>query len=167
VLKLDPAPNGYLCRDDPGEPGRLEQRWSVNDGEARLLSELLYGRNVLEIGTGLGVSTRKIAETALTVHTVDIDLWVKENVAPTLPGNVTFYDDILRVPTGLDAAFIDGSHKADQCSRDIEDAIRIVGHGMIVFHDANQEGVTRAIQKSRLTFCAYVRTEAGMGIGWY
>jgi hypothetical protein len=164
MTKLVPAPNGWLCPDDPGEPGRNQPRWSVNDTEARLVSELLAGRKVLEIGTGLGVSTRKIAEKS-DVFTVDIDPWVKKTIAPTLPKNVKFYDNIKDVPRPLDAAFIDGFHAYEACSQDILDALEIVPNGIFVFHDTKINNVYRAVLDSGLEFVT-MHTVCGMAIAW-
>jgi len=166
MLNLIPAPNGFICPDDPGEPVDGLVRWSVGEGEAKILSELFKGYDVLEIGTGLGYATNKIAETAYWVYTVDIDPWVRENVVPTLKNNVGFYENMMDVPEGLDAAFIDGLHTYEQCTVDIRDARRIVKKGgLIVFHDADMEEVHRAVVDSGLQ-CYYIKTYAGMAMGW-
>lgn len=163
---LVPAPNGFFCQEDPGEPGHGHKRWSINLMEARLLSEMFRGQSVLEIGTGLGVSTDKLASTAKIVHTVDIDEWVETNIVPTLPKNVVFYKDISKVPEGLDGAFIDGLHTFEQCTRDIKDARRIVKKGgLIVFHDLNIDQVKSAIIASRLE-CYEIKTISGIAFGW-
>lgn len=165
-MRLQKAPNGWSCLDDPGEPGTNKPRWSVNDTEGRLLSELFRGLIVLEIGTGLGMSTKRIAETAAYVHTVDIDNWVRENVAPGLPDNVMFYDSLAKVPKLLDAAFLDGLHSYDQCTQDIKDAKTIVKKGgIIVFHDVKMKAVYAAIEESKL-YGVEIKTPAGMALCW-
>jgi len=166
MFRLEPTYNGYLCPEDPGEPGLNEPRWSVNETEARILSELFRGLNVLEIGTGLGVSTNKIAEKAKHVHTVDIDPWVKKIVTPALAENVTFYESLDNVPVGLDGAFIDGRHSYDQCTQDIKNCRRIVKlGGLIVFHDAKLEPVFYAVRDSKLKATSII-TYAGMAMAW-
>ena len=163
-MKLVKAPNGWMCNEDPGEPGLGLQRWSVSEVEARIVSELLRGLNVLEIGTGLGVSTRAIAKLAAHVHTVDVDEWVEKNVE--LPENSTFYKDIKEVPENLDAAFVDGLHSYYQCMIDIKDAKRIVKRGgLIIFHDTNMTAIRNAIVDSNME-CYEIKTGAGMALGW-
>jgi hypothetical protein len=165
-MKLIPAPNGYLCEDDPGEIGLGGKRWSVNDMEARIVSELFKGDIVLEIGTGLGVSTRAIAEKASFVHTVDIDKWVKETVVPGLPENVMFYESVALVPHLLDGAFIDSLHTYAQCCMDIIEARkRVKKGGLIVLHDANMAQIRKAIRDSKLE-CYEIKTVAGIAFGW-
>ena len=165
-MKLEPAPNGFICPDDPGEPVDGFKRWSVGLDEARILSELFRGLCVLEIGTGLGIATNKIAEKAEWVYSVDIDPWVKENVVPTLARNVLFFDNIDHVPTDMEGAFIDGLHTYEQCLKDIVDARRIVKKGgLIVFHDANMVSIHQAVVDSGLR-CFYIKSYAGMAMGW-
>jgi hypothetical protein len=164
-IKLVKAPSGYKCESDPGEPGG-DQRWSVNDNEARLLSELFRNLKVLEIGTGLGVSTRKIAETARAVITVDVDKWVADNVAPDLPSNVRFVSDVNTIQVTLDAAFLDGYHGYESTMQNIKDARRIVKKGgLIVLHDLYMRTVYNAIIDSHLESIE-IRTFAGMTVAW-
>jgi SAM-dependent methyltransferase len=165
-MKLVPTYNGWLSPDDPGEPGRNAPRWSVNATEARIVSELCRGLDVLEIGTGLGVSTREIAKRAKHVYTVDVDPWVKKTVVPELPKNVTFFDDVLKVPSGVGAAFIDGFHSYDQCTQDIKDAGKLVKpDGLFIFHDMKIRGVFDAVTRSGLEVI-YIETFAGMAMAW-
>jgi hypothetical protein len=168
-MNLVAVNNGFECPDDPGEfeetGVRGQKRWSVNEIEARLLSELFRGLVVLEIGTGLGVSTRAIAKTASWVHTADPDPWVKENVAPSLPENVLFWDSTDGMPV-CKAAFIDGLHTLDQCKKDIAIAKKLVKPGgIIVFHDFQILGVKEAVMKSGLKGL-YMDTHAGMALLW-
>ncbi len=165
-MKLVPAQNGWLCPSDPGEMGRGKPRWSVNAIEARIVSELFRGLDVLEIGTGLGVATKEIAKRARSVYTVDIDEWVKRVVVPELPGNVYFFQDIKDVPKNLDAVFIDGRHTYKQCKDDIEFSKKIIKKdGLFVFHDAKMQDVLRAIVESNLV-ATYIDTLAGMAVAW-
>ena len=134
-MNLETLNNGAVrCPDDPGEPGYgvLSQRISVTPEETRILRALALDRRVLEIGTGLGVSTRAMAETAAMLVTVDCDPWVHEHVV--LPGGV------LRASTvedyEVDLVFIDGLHTPDAVRTDIQSALRVLRpRGIIVFHD--------------------------------
>jgi len=165
-LNLVPAPNGFMCLDDPGEPGKGGHRWSVSNMEARVLATLFRDMEVLEIGTGLGVSTNSIAKTAKIVYTVDYDPWVERAVVPTLALNVIFFTDIEKVKKGLDGAFIDGDHHYEPCKRDIEKAREIVKPGgIIVFHDAGFSGVVNAVEESGLPK-VLILTEAGLVLTW-
>jgi predicted O-methyltransferase YrrM len=160
--------NGYQCPTDPGEPRWGTARMSVSDLEARVISELARGKAVLEIGTGLGVSTRKLAETATCVYTVDIDPWVAEAVAPTLPKNVVFLKGINEygIMTGFDMAFVDGFHGYEQCMKDIEDVKRLVkSGGLLVFHDYKMPAISRACAVSKLNV-VLIETFAGIGLAW-
>jgi len=162
-MNLIPAGFGFKCPDDPGEPGLGVPRWSVATMEGRILSEFFRGKTVLEIGTGLGVSTRAIASTAKEVYTVDIDPWVKENVV--LPENVHFSTSLEGVPE-VDAAFIDGLHSHKQCCIDIYNARRLVKDGgLIVLHDAHMKPIRGAINDSNFS-CYEIATEAGLAFGW-
>lgn len=128
---------GYSHPDDPGEPSTGRARVSIADDEVRILAYLAAGRRVLEIGTGLGVSTKALASQAKTVCTVDIDPWVQETIWPDLPETVRARD---QVPIGLrfDLVFIDGNHGTDAVRADIAAARAVcVPGGMIVCHDAN------------------------------
>lgn len=124
----------YVHDDDPGEPSTGNPRLSVTDAEATILMGLVAGKSVLEIGTGLGVSTRAMAETATTVHTFDIDPWVREVIWPDLPKNVVTHRTSLSMPR-CQVAFIDGDHTAEATDRDL-----IVAYAkareLIVVHDA-------------------------------
>ncbi len=165
-MELIKAPNGWYCPDDPGELGIGGQRWSVSNHEGEFLSRIFKGLRVLEIGTGLGVSTNMIAKRAEIVYTVDIDVWVIDNIAPKLADNVRFYREIDNVPHGLDGAFIDGLHSTEQCLIDINKAKTIVKQGgIIVLHDAKMEAVLNAALESGILFYEIV-TGAGLALGW-
>jgi SAM-dependent methyltransferase len=168
-MNLEKSPvNGYFCPEDPGEPNWGSPRLSVNDIEARIISEFARNRNVLEIGTGLGVSTLKLAETANLVYTVDIDPWVTANVTPLFPKNVHFFKDINEygIMPVFDMAFLDGYHEYNQCLKDIEDAKRLVKPGgVIIFHDYRMPAVFRAASVSGLDV-VIIETIAGLGLAW-
>lgn len=120
----------------------------MTDEEAEVLATLVDGLAVLEIGTGLGVSTRALASTARSVVTVDIDPWVWSTIWPTLPENVTGSPD---VPDGVfDAAFIDGDHDTESVRRDLAAAMSVVRpDGLLIAHDTN-----------------YGHVRQGLGDGW-
>lgn len=136
---------GYRHDDDPGEPSTGEPRISITDEEAELLASYATGRDVLEIGTGLGVSTRALASTALTVTTVDVDPWVWANVWPGLPANV---EPLKAVPTDrrFGLVFIDGDHSPDAVARDVAlaETLLAVG-GLIIAHDSAFDHVRGAL----------------------
>lgn len=166
-IKLERAPNGYFCPDDPGEPFG-NKRWSVSETEARILSELFRNKTILEIGTGLGISTAKMAETAKRVCTIDIDPWVKENVVPGLPTNVSFYSSIgnANVIDEFDGAFIDGLHVYKQVMEDIISVRKMVKKGgIIIFHDYHIDDVYNAIMDCKMN-CIEIKTFAGMALYW-
>lgn len=149
-MNLEVLSNGAVrCPDDPGEPGYdvLSRRISITPHEANLLSILAYGRFVVEIGTGLGVSTRAMAKTAALVSTVDVDQWVHENIWPTLPQqNVLTYQNVKNVTPGIDMAFIDGLHTAEALAADIDTVLPMMeGSGLLVFHDVNMAVVRDTI----------------------
>ena len=164
-MNLIKAPNGWMCAEDPGEPGSKDPRWSIAAGEGDFLANIFKGLTVLEIGTGLGVSTNAIAKKAKKVYTVDVDDWVRDNIAQKLMPNVVFTQDISKVPN-VDAAFIDSLHTYEQCLIDINDCKRLVKKGgVIVLHDAKFDSVVRAANDSDMMFFEII-TEAGLAIGW-
>lgn len=139
--------------DDPGEVGYAPgtKRWGVHPEEATILTRLAVGRDVLEIGTGLGVGTRALAATALSVSTIDIDPWVHETIWPGLRHdcpNVFGYahpaalDPLAR----YDLVFVDGLHTREHVAADLQLAVsRLSPHGMIVLHDANMVAVRQGV----------------------
>ncbi len=140
----------YICPDDPGEQGHQGQwqRRSVTDEEAGILRELARGQYVLEIGTGLGVATRAMAETAKRILTIDSDPWVED------PGvkNVVF----LRQREGIGRrvsddwlAFVDGSHVYDAVRSDLQ-WLRYLGVEVIAMHDTYIDDVRTAMEAERV-----------------
>jgi len=156
--------NGYYCPDDPGEPVVGTQRLSVSDLEARFISEFAHGKDVLEIGTGLGVATRALASTAKLVSTVDIDKWVATNV--DLPFSVMFYTTTKVIGSkSANMAFIDGSHKTKDVVNDIEECRRIVKPGgLFVFHDVSMQSVIDGILAAGMT--VYETKFGSIGVAW-
>lgn len=136
---------GFYREDDPGEPSSRVARISIADDERTVLAEMAAGRNVLEIGTGLGVSTRALATTARWVVTCDIDTWVHETIWPDLPRNVSCVHDVERAThvltmssAGFDLVFIDGDHSEAALRADVATAERMLAPGgTIVVHDAH------------------------------
>lgn len=147
----------YYDPADPGERGyeRTPRRRSVTDDEAEILSRIATDKRVLEIGTGLGVSTRALAQTAAHVLTVDPDPWVQD---PGLP-NVTFARSLPEDMGAFDLAFIDGNHKEDAVVSDIE---ACAGIPEIVLHDTYLPEVKRAIARSRITLLETYETPCQM-----
>lgn len=137
-MNLEQLRNGsYVDPSDTGEPSTGVRRVSITDEEGAILAELADGRRVLEIGTGLGVSTRWLARTAGQVVTHDIDHWVHDNVWPTLPPNVVTVDDRGDIVGRFDVVFIDGDHSKSALRADILFAESVLADdGVIVAHDA-------------------------------
>ncbi|MBP7570907.1 MAG: class I SAM-dependent methyltransferase [Acidobacteria bacterium] len=136
---------GYTSPDDPGEPGHCgAPRWSVTDDEAALLTLLARGKRVLEVGTGLGVSTRALARSAASVVTIDIDPWVQEQVWPDLPAAVR-REQAPPVEGQFDLVFIDGEHSAASVAADLVATLPLLRPGgLIVLHDMHGDGVRSA-----------------------
>ena len=164
------TPNGAFAHpEDPGEPGYGEKRirWSVTPRESEIIGSLARGRRVLEIGTGLGVSTAKLAALAAHVDTVDVDPWVQQTIAPGLPDNVSFYLGSDAVPRDerYSMVFVDGLHQRDAVANDIRFALRHLERpGLIVLHDGRMPHVQAGILDSGIdTKTAYpLPTEAGL-----
>lgn len=139
----------YTHPEDPGEPTTGKYRVSVTDEECLVLSWLARGLDVLEIGTGLGVSTRALLGAAEHVCTVDPDPWVAETVVPGLQewGHLWHEPEIPEEwkRRQFHMAFIDGDHTEEAVKRDIEQCIALVRpQGLLVLHDSNYDGVKRA-----------------------
>lgn len=163
--ELIPHPTGSFAHpSDPGEPSTGAPRLSVTAVEAEILAAFVVGRTVLEIGTGLGVSTRALARTAKTVVTVDIDPWVQDTIWPDLPGNVV---PSPVVPTGkkFDAAFIDGDHSAEAVLEDFYAVAPLVRRGgVILAHDTGAPVVRAALPA--LPGWQWLTTTHGIGVLW-
>lgn len=163
-MNLQPSDiNGYYCPDDP------MKRLSVNDQEAKLISSLVNQMFVLEIGTGLGVSTRALAEKAKTVVSVDPDPWCHENVWPVLAKDLHNVVFLKQIPNNgrFDAIFIDGDHSYEAVVSDIENSRRVAVPGCVyIFHDSRIPDVKKAIREQ---FKEWVdcSTAAGIGVAWH
>jgi len=167
VIELIKSPiNGYSCRADPGEPGAGTPRLSINDTEGRIISELVRGLSVLEIGTGLGVSTRWLASTARRVLTLDCDSWVQDHIWPTLPASVICLRELRGARYCLEAAFIDGSHQYQAVMTDITLAmLNVKPGGLLIFHDLYIADVERALVDRNLLF-VHIQSTAGLALAW-
>lgn len=150
MLGLSPEQHGgWIGIGDPGEPSTHKPRVSVTAGECAILSSLAAGRKVLEIGTGLGVSTRALARWARSVVTVDIDPWVAEKVVPTFADmpHVQFIANRHHELAGYEPemVFIDADHSTTATTEDIEYAL-LLKPRLIAVHDANYDNVRAALQ---------------------
>lgn len=153
----------YYCPKDPGEPGG-GQRISISESEGEILAELVAGKRVLEIGTGLGVSTMYLASTAESVYTVDVDEWVREIIWPDLLGEFENVVCIERpeLAENVEIAFIDGRHEEQFVVADIEAALK-AGCKTILLHDINSSGVKQAVA-SKFKSVERLATTYGIGI---
>lgn len=165
-MNLQTLENGSkVCPDDPGEPTTGIRRISVTDEEAAFLAVLARGKKVLEIGTGLGVSTRALASTASFVMTIDIDPWVLDNVALKIQRDseieVSYRSDIESLQDTYEMVFIDGDHRTDRVMVDLFHAYsRVPLKGMIVVHDAKMPEVAAALDDTWI----HVDTHHGLAI---
>lgn len=153
--------------DDPGEPTTDRPRVSVSKVEASVLRSFARQRDVLEIGTGIGVSTTALSDSADSVVTHDIDPWVHEHVWPTLDDAVVraaTRGEIVERGGGFDLVFIDGDHQPESVFADVEFARDLLRPwGLIVVHDAAYAHVAKALDE-----CApgwvWLQTFHGMGL---
>lgn len=136
------ASGGFVHDGDPGEPSSNAPRVSVTVAETRILADLAEGLRVLEIGTGLGVSTSGMARTAASVTTVDVDPWVWATIWPTLPANVTCTKSTTDLCGPFDLVFIDGDHTPEAVRSDLLEAARLAPGGLVAVHDVNYPNVS-------------------------
>lgn len=166
-MALERVSNGsYVHTEDPGEPSTGKPRLSITDEEAAIVADFCFGeRTVMEIGTGLGVSTKAIAAVAETVFTVDIDPWVQENIWPTLPDNVYGISEVYTHGRIIDVAFIDGDHSTEATRHDIERVLPILrpGTGVLLLHDVNYPNVRKAI-RDNIEHWEILPTTHGIGV---
>lgn len=168
-LVLDADTGSYRHPGDPGEPSTGNPRLSVTDDEATLLAELVDGLDVLEIGTGLGVSTRALASSAKSVVTVDPDPWVQATVWPALPMNVAGFRQIPGRTMGdewsttFDAVFIDADHTTEAVRSDLAAAFAVVRPGgVVIAHDTAYRHVRDGL--GDLDAWQFIDTVHGLGI---
>jgi hypothetical protein len=151
----------YVCHDDPGErSAEGAQRISVTEPEATLLAKAARNKIVVEIGTGLGISTRALASTAHFVCTVDPDEWVGSVVAADLPPLVTHVrrvDDIPPDHLPASLAFIDGDHSFEAVMADVISVDeRCTTGSEIYLHDGYLESVRRAVSSRGLDYTVVI-----------
>jgi len=164
-MSLIPQENGsYRHPDDPGEPTTGEPRLSITDLEGEILAAFVAGCAVLEIGTGLGVSTRAMATTARSVTTLDVDEWVHANIWPTLPDNVTGVTSISDLVGTYGAVFIDADHSTEAVAADLELALDVCDAGLIIAHDTNAVAVRDGLRAAEDWH--WINTTHGLGVLW-
>jgi hypothetical protein len=164
-MSLIPQENGsYRHPDDPGEPTTGDPRLSVTDLEADILAALVAGHDVLEIGTGLGVSTRAMAATACSVTTLDVDEWVHATIWPTLPDNVTGARSTAELLGTYGAVFIDADHSTEAVARDLELALKVCECGVILAHDTGSKHVRDGLRAA--DGWHWIGTTHGIGVLW-
>jgi len=156
------ANGNYFSPDDPGEGTYADRppRYSVTDEECEILTELAAGRRVLEIGTGLGVSTRALAKSALRVTSIDIDPWCHQE---EFPENITLLDRLPEDLSKLDLVFIDGSHHYEDVLRDIRSTAPI---SPVVMHDVYLDDVARAVEAAGLKLVRQYPTVCKLTVYW-
>lgn len=138
----------YNVEGDPGEILLGAPRGSITEREAEILAGLADGKDVLEIGTGTGFSSREMASRARSVTTIDVDPFVTATIFPIL--REMGIHCATEVPEGgeYDLVFIDGSHATEAVIRDYE---RTIGHvrrpGVVAFHDTHFASVGLALRK--------------------
>lgn len=156
----------YYDDRDPGEIGMNgAKRGSVTEDEEMILSFVFRGMDrVLEIGTGLGASTRAIAKSVREVVTCDIDPFVVETISKELPPNAVFVTDI--AGTGpFDGAFIDGNHSEQSVYSDTMRVLPLLKpDAPIVFHDIHLPGVIPGINRSGLKVWGFFATKLPMAL---
>jgi predicted O-methyltransferase YrrM len=135
----------------------------VTRGEAEKLGTASIGCRVIELGTGLGVSTVYMAYTAQLVDTVDPEPWVHK--ALTLPENVTQFKHVTEVYGEYEFAFIDGHHDYKSVRSDILSVLpMMVKNGAIGFHDTGFDDVSKAISEHEWRWNIKLDTPAHLAI---
>jgi len=158
-------PNGSFTHPgDSGEHSTGLPRISIAPREGEVLSILAIDKDVLEIGTGLGISTRYMEMKAKSITTVDTDIWVHKNI--NLPTRVIRLSDVGLIAPSVkfDLIFIDGDHRTPSVKRDIEFSMsHLKQGGMMVLHDAHDGKVSQAVKELDLSMYV-VNTTYGLGI---
>lgn len=164
-MKLQKGPRGsYKTDTDPGEPSTGQPRLSVTEDEAKVLAVLAAHKTVLEIGTGLAVSTKALASTAFYVTTFDIDEWVIDTVFPQLTGIRTIANLDLVSTDKFELIFIDAAHETDAVTKDIQSALTMIRKdGCIVLHDYKLDPVKKAVFQLGIT-PVVIDTEHGLAM---
>lgn len=151
--------------DDPGEPTTGDPRLSITKLEGQMLAALVAGRRVLEIGTGLGVSTAAMAATAKHVATYDIDAWVHDTIWPGLPDKVVGVKSLEHVGRAFGAVFIDADHSTEAVARDLSVALQHLGlGGVVIAHDTASPAVREGLVEA--SGWHWIDTTHGLGVLW-
>ena len=151
--------------DDPGEPTTGDPRLSITELEGQMLAALVAGRKVLEIGTGLGVSTAAMAATAEHVATYDIDSWVHDTIWPGLPDNVVGVKSLEHVGRAFGAVFIDADHSTEAVARDLSVALQHLGlGGVVIAHDTASPAVREGLAAE--SGWHWIDTTHGLAVLW-
>ena len=155
----------YRHPRDPGEPTTGTRRLSVTDEEGAILRALAARKRVIEVGTGLGVSARYMAETAKYVLTVDVDEWAREQFNHDCPVGAMCVDAIPDASEEFDLAFIDGSHLREHVTRDIKAVLPLLRKpgGILVLHDIKYKHVEAGALDAGITY-RMLKTEHGLGL---
>jgi hypothetical protein len=169
-LKLTKTEIGsYFCPQDPGEkvrgPHNGNKRRSITEKECLILQKYFCGfGSVLEIGTGLGISTQAISEVVDSLVTVDVDPWVWGTIWPSIKkDNVLFASSASVVSSAkFDGIFVDGCHTKEAVVEDCE-SVRSLTDNLIIFHDAKIQDVADALDQVFGSF-ELVDTACGLGI---
>lgn len=122
--------------------------------ELQLMAAFVKGKRVLEIGTGLGVSTRAMLATCAYLTSVDTDPWVKEAVVPGLGEDFRdkffFYDALPPLGgEGYDVVFVDGHHSEEAVKADVEYAMESMNlGGLLLIHDLHLAEVASGVRRA-------------------
>lgn len=148
------ADPGICLPDSDGTYGYVcGPRGSISPEEGRILSSHTTGKRVLEIGTGLGVSTYFLSLNAAFVDTVDPDPWVRSGVIK-FRSNVFQKATLAECVGPYDFAFIDGMHDTESVVADIHGVLsKLAPGGKISFHDMTWGSVVDAVAQFEWESC--------------
>lgn len=169
TVLLRHSSGSFYSDNDPGDYGygpNASRRLSVTEDEARVLGALCRDKRVLEIGTGLGVSTRAIAEKASALVTVDPDPWVHANVWPTLglPNHCLMSCPPTSGPP-FDVVFVDGLHTKAALHADVRAGLALSHENtLFVLHDMGYPDLFAAAEE--LGKITVIKTTHGLGFMW-
>jgi len=169
--KRSPEGGSYL-ETDPGETNSRAPRISIAPDEEPILARLFRDSfAVLEIGTGLGISTLAIlSELPLAgrIVSIDPDPWVHATIWPALSlhRRIETRASLLPEDAGaFDGCFIDADHQAEAVALDTASALNSVRPGgIIVLHDWNSEAVRMGCRRAFAGAPDSMNTTYGLGI---
>lgn len=126
-------------------PEDIAERASITDEEAQYVRAMSWGKDCLDIGTGVGISALAMHGSARSVTTVDPDPWVEDQIQ--LPVEIR---RLRSIPGGsFGFALIDGDHAYESVKSDWDS---ISGRcSMVAFHDntTSHPGVIRLMSEIR------------------